>query len=298
MTTPGSNNIEKSVVIRDSDIRRLKFYVEYMKSLLSNNKNLDVDCTSINEKLATEYPSIIERKSFVDNMKKECNRFILPKKEFNWIKVNDRVCFWVWLMIRDIRNKYLPIRNDLLDLAHPAFYDVLVINKVPASTKERYDAIIELFDGLRTDIGFIRYYFYQLKIEIQHVYKFSTSFNWLKKENKKQCQWALEYIKGSGVINQYESMLTPMSKKEIHSTVIAAFDSWHALDAVKELFLIKIKKAWGQKKYRDEISDKKLLNTYISKNAKDKLDMMTSTNKKKIHEMIEMMIDNEYKKYQ
>ncbi|WP_159565445.1 hypothetical protein [Budvicia diplopodorum] len=300
MTIQTGKDIKEKVIIRDSDIRRLNFYEEYMRSNHSffNLYRLANNCNAINESLVIVYPDLLERKAFVDKMRAACNKVILPKKEFNWIKINDRNCFWAWLMIRDIRNKDLPLYTNLFDSKTPPIYDQLPINKIPASTIERYNAIVEFFDILRTDVRMIRVYFYHLRIKLQKVYTFSTSFLWIKKENKKQCEWAWDYMKRSGVIIKNENILTPISKKEMYFTIIAAFDSWFALDSEKELFLIKMKKAWSQKKYRDEVSDQKLLNTYISQNAKDKLDKMTAISKRKINEMIELMIDNEYKKYQ
>lgn len=300
MMSQAEKDIKERIIIRDSDIRRRNFYVSHMKDKnhLFHFYGLTHNCQDINYNLSIVYPDIIERKVFVDKMRAACNEVILPKKEFNWIKINDRNCFWVWLMIRGIKNKNLPLYTSLNEFNNVPLYDQLPINKIPASTKERYDAIIEFFDTLRIDVKLVRAYFSRLRIKLQQVYAFSTSFLWIKKENKKQCEWAWDYMKRSGVIIKNENILTPISKKEMYFTIIAAFDSWFALDVEKELFLIKMKKAWSQKKYRDEVSGQKLLNTYISQNAKDKLDKMTAISKRKINEMIELMIDNEYKKYQ
>ncbi|AWH87906.1 hypothetical protein [Limnobaculum parvum] len=300
MTAKIEKDIKEKIIIRDSDIRRLNFYVTHMKdkNKLFDFYSLTNTCESINRNLSIVYEEIIKRKEFVDEMRAACNKVILPKKEFNWIKINDRNCFWAWLMIKDIRSELLPFHTNELYSSSPILYDKLPINQIPTNTKERYKAIIDFFDILRIDIQIVRNYFYNLKIRLRQIYQFSTSFNWLKKEDKEQCKWAWEYIKRSGIIINNEKILIPFSKKEMYFTIIAAFDSWPVLDVEKELFLIKMRKAWSQKKYRDDVSDKKLLNTYISKEAKKKLDIMTKINKKKINEIIELMIDNEYDKYQ
>lgn len=81
---------------------------------------------------------------------------------------------------------------------------------------------------------------------------------------------------------------------KIHSI----FDQWvdNKSDAEAELFIIKTKKAWSQKKFRDSVASKKVLNTYISKDSKRQLDYLIGKNEMKINELIEMLINEAYAK--
>lgn len=80
--------------------------------------------------------------------------------------------------------------------------------------------------------------------------------------------------------------------------VHSIFDQWveNKSDAEGELFIIKTKKAWSQKKFRDGVANKKVLNTYISKGSKRQLDYLASKNGMKINELIEMLINDAYAK--
>ncbi|MGI3399783.1 hypothetical protein ACRU3A_20975, partial [Providencia stuartii] len=58
-----------------------------------------------------------------------------------------------------------------------------------------------------------------------------------------------------------------------------------------KLFLSQTRKAWSQKKYRDGVKDKAVLNTYISKSSMVKLKKIAKNHNKNINEIIEAMID-------
>ncbi|MER5060934.1 hypothetical protein [Providencia stuartii] len=75
--------------------------------------------------------------------------------------------------------------------------------------------------------------------------------------------------------------------------IISCFDYWAIISSVEavKLFLSQTRKAWSQKKYRDGVKDKAVLNTYISKSSMVKLKKIAKNHNKNINEIIEAMID-------
>ncbi len=290
-------NNNKPRCIREGKIRRLTFYKKYIEYHNKSNftfNSLVPNERSINKYLCESHPKVIERNNFIDEMISLCDKYILPDDEFDWVKKDKRICFWLWLKVRDEKD----IDTFYMGLSKPIrkTYDSFNINDTPLNTKERYNLITSFFDNLNIDVKTIREYLSKSKKEVIDIINNKINFNWLKIDNKEQCDWALRYIRNKDPIIFNKYITSTECPEEIYLSVIASFDSWQTSAAEKELFLIKIKKAWSQKKYRDEISDKKLLNTYISQDAKRKLDRLTKGSKKKINEVIEDLINKEYEK--
>lgn len=65
-------------------------------------------------------------------------------------------------------------------------------------------------------------------------------------------------------------------------------------NAEVDLFFIKLKKSWSQKKFRDGVKDKKVLNTYISGESKSKLEEMAKLKGMRLNEVLEEIIDYSY----
>lgn len=61
-----------------------------------------------------------------------------------------------------------------------------------------------------------------------------------------------------------------------------------------DLFFIKLKKSWSQKKFRDGVKDKKVLNTYISGESKSKLEEMAKLKGMRLNQVLEDIIDSSY----
>lgn len=108
-------------------------------------------------------------------------------------------------------------------------------------------------------------------------------------------QWVMSYFDKNKMINGNVDF---WFEKNMNLKIHSIFDQWveNKSDAEGELFIIRIKKAWGQKKFRDSVANKKVLNTYISKGSKRQLDYLVSQNEMKINELIEMLINDAYTK--
>ncbi len=54
----------------------------------------------------------------------------------------------------------------------------------------------------------------------------------------------------------------------------------------------RMKKTYNQNLFRENIADKKVINTYVQKDIKEKLDMLAKKNGRKINEELEVIIMN------
>ena len=287
---------EKAITIQDTDLRKIRFYKNHIasKGVLFYLDELDDNYISINKTLFRCIKNTKERNTFINEMRTKYNSTVIQRNEFNWIKENDRYCYWAWINIRSVFN----VRGEpefhgpMLNLP---LYERMIIDRKPSSTNERYNAIISFFDQLDKNIDTKRNYLSYLKESLGSMSYYLKSFNWLNENDDEQCNWAFRYITtgNTNIFNPY-IITSTLSTKEIYLTIITSFDTWYSSPAEKELFLIKIKKAWSQKKYRDETLKKKLLNTYISHDAKNKLDKLTKGSRRKINEVIEELINKEY----
>lgn len=104
--------------------------------------------------------------------------------------------------------------------------------------------------------------------------------------------WIYDRMERNEMIFNYD--INKILGNEKEKIVKSSFDFW-ALSKSKaeiKLFLIEMKKAWSQKKFRDGVKDKKVLNTYISKKASDKLKEISKEENKNMSDILDFLILN------
>lgn len=121
---------------------------------------------------------------------------------------------------------------------------------------------------------------------------FENSFNWLDVKNSIQIEWALGYMKAHLLYNQSFQLLD-LNLKRI--ATILCFDFWQVPTADKELFLIKMKKAWSVKKFRDKNKGKKSFNFLLDSSMEKKLNELVSRTGKTKNEIIELCVKEAHK---
>ncbi|WP_188052799.1 hypothetical protein [Vibrio harveyi] len=119
------------------------------------------------------------------------------------------------------------------------------------------------------------------------------NFSWLKDEEDK-IKWAWNYIlKRDPFIVEYiwdTKKLTP----DLKDYVITFFDIID--DNKREISITRIKKAWNQKKFRDQVQSKKQCCINLSENSNKKLNAISNSKKMKRNKIIELLISNEFLK--
>lgn len=129
--------------------------------------------------------------------------------------------------------------------------------------------------------------------------KSKFNFNWLSKKDNDQAIWAVKYIKDNHTIKKHHKHIPNIIDDYNHYSIAipALFHSLEITDDAKELFLIKMKKAWGQVKYRNKIKkDKKTtINLVIRQDSKSKLEDISNFYGLNLNETFEKLINNESK---
>lgn len=282
--------------ISTKSIRECRFYLRFLSETRTpvpaiTDNDPAILCKAINKVLGFKPSSNRER--FVENMELACARQLIHISNFEWVKDNDRACYWLWLKVRTATEPELLADYENIDPRSNLFvYDELNLNISPSSIEERYNCIVSFFDSWRSDPSYKTLFLDNQRNQWGCILRLQRPFKWLDADNEQQCLWAWEQLSKRGIPTQHINFIT---SKEIYHAVFAAFDAWqaHSFDS-KELFLTKINKAWSQKKYRDNLEGKKPLNTYLNEETKHKLDVLSAKNRRKIHEMLEYIIIDAY----
>ncbi|MEQ5726723.1 hypothetical protein ABQD47_22420 [Providencia rettgeri] len=123
--------------------------------------------------------------------------------------------------------------------------------------------------------------------------EYPEPFSFLPKRNE-ALKWITErMLRANIAVTDDVNVLIQNEKWKV---IVSCFDYWAITSSVEtaKLFLSQTRKAWSQKKYRDGVKDKAVLNTYISKSSMIKLKKIAKNHNKNINEIIEAMIDQIY----
>jgi hypothetical protein len=274
--------------ISTKDIRRCYFYLNYFLtkgiqvSVFASNDPSEL-CKMLNESLYNQ--QIVQREPFVEEMELYCSEQLIPTPHFNWVKNNDRACYWLWIVVRTATYRELNGANNFSRL-----YEQLGINEAPSNTNERYDCIVRFFDYWVSDPKSKISYMEGKKSQWSQIFNTQRPFAWLTVDDE-QCHWVWSRLIKERIPLWF---INTTDIEELYRAIFAVFDAWMASNDSKELFLIKTNRAWSQKKYRDNLEGKKPLNTYLNEETKHKLDILSVKNRIKIHEMLEDIIIDAY----
>ncbi|EOX8445597.1 hypothetical protein [Salmonella enterica] len=114
--------------------------------------------------------------------------------------------------------------------------------------------------------------------------------------------WAIKYIDkvyGTNIILHIDKINNACVSDQLRAyhKYDIYFSSQKMNESELKLFIIKLKKARSQNKYRESVKNKKVLNTYISPGAKARLTAMAKYHGMNINEELEQLINNAYTKY-
>ena len=289
------------------DVRKARVYI--------NELNINKFSEPLDEKNIAQYKNEIietlsknktneEKNNAINAMELLCANRLLPKKSFDWIRDDDRACYYVWgktinLDTINIQDKKI---KDTFQFGYGSIIkkketsnklEALNLNKYPANTQERIDQIILIFDLIDLEIQKKEKALHDIKNEWSDIYSQTNNFKWLDFKNKEICEWAWNYIKKH---SDFCINLSPINDYERYLCFYAAFDLWSAGKDTKKLFNININKAISQQKFRAGIKNKKALNTFIDKKAKEKLEFLSKNKNMRINQVIEYLIENEFNK--
>ncbi|EIT0365503.1 hypothetical protein L1H67_003918, partial [Salmonella enterica] len=247
----------------------------------------------MNKKEMLKYRSA---EDFFEKSRREVEGKLIPFSELEWIDCERSLSF----VANYIHAEYKLYANNntpsLLDITLPEWsldsgkggvnYDGLIL-------LIDHQCRVSSFNHIRSNLERLRNSWLRIQKKFGNPFWFSSA------RYDAKCladyQWVMSYFDKNKMINGNVDF---WFEKNLNLKVHSIFDQWveNKSDAEGELFIIKTKKAWGQKKFRDSVANKKVLNTYISKDSKRQLDYLASQNEMKINELIEMLINDAYAK--
>ncbi|HDU3834196.1 hypothetical protein [Citrobacter portucalensis] len=247
----------------------------------------------INKKEMVKY---WDAEDFFEKSKREVEGKLIPFSELEWIDCERSLSF----VANYIHAEYKLYANNnnpsLLDIDLPEWSlgsDKGGVNYEGLILLIDYQCRVSSFNHIRSNLERLK----RSWLRIQE--KFSNPFWFSSTRHDAKCladyQWVMSYFDKNKMINGNVDF---WFEKNMNLKIHSIFDQWvgNKSDPEVELFIIKIKKAWSQKKFRDGVANKKVLNTYISKGSKRQLDYLASKNEMKINELIEMLINDAYAK--
>lgn len=247
----------------------------------------------INKKEMVKYWSAEE---FFEKSKREVEGKLIPFSELEWIDCERSLSF----VANYIHAEYKLYANNnnpsLLDIDLPEWSlgsDKGGVNYEGLILLIDYQCRVSSFNHIRSNLERLKRSWLRIQKKFRNPFWFSSTRHDAK--YLADYQWVMSYFDKNKMINgNVDFWFVKSMNLKIHSI----FDQWveNKSDPEVELFIIKIKKAWSQKKFRDGVANKKVLNTYISKGSKRQLDYLTSKNEMKINELIEMLINDAYAK--
>lgn len=297
--------------LKVSNDRERYFYSSYisktlnlplMKGHLQSEKEL-------NQAIKNNLDDATERVRFIREVKDEFRCNVIQNEAFDWIKSNERCAFFILYYLNHYltNKKIFAIHNhryrgmhrtsEYERIDYPTPLDEFEYHKQglpqsPNNTKDALDNIMYFFDLLDSSI--------EKKIEVLTylkrkwmLIKDENYLSWIDERNPTQMEWAKNYIEKSHLFSRWTHSDVYTFASE-YVQLMAYFDtSLNVSPDSKKLLIIKMKKAWSQENYRSQISEKKVLNTYVDKGVKDKLSRLAKRHRMKINEYLTYLIEKE-----
>lgn len=299
---------DDGLTINTNNLRECRFYWRGMNSegfpLPQEPVKSQHYCAAINTALQSKYWDEDARRGYIQNMRNAALTWLLPQKELEWLdKEQERMCFWIWCCCRLLATDDSIMSWNGLNLSFfqggdPVPYSTLGISEYPRTAKERYLLIIEFLDRSKMSIESKRSLMEYWKQGWGSTYSTET-FLWVDNNNDEQCDWFSSYLTTNDdfpIPNWF--IPTPTTSQEKYDACIAAFDIWPTDLSTKKLFIIKMKKAWSQKKHRIAMKkkNKQSYNFTLSCSTKEMLDKMAVNAEVSRNEFLEYLIKKEHSK--
>lgn len=241
-----------------------------------------------------------ERSYFIRRANTAYKESLTEDRFFDWIN-NERIALYVIQFTHNyIYDDYLQslavktrpgYRNHYPSFGETPHIRNMGLPETPCGLRQLKDTIKSYFDRLDIPQGV-------KELLIDHIRTdwFNQNTDWLfwiENKNKAQVDWAVKYMRGHFKSDD-NNMLYYYYPSSALNRIYGFFDIILTSNESRELFIIKMKKAWAQSRYRESIKDKKVINTYVSNDVKEKLKEIVRISNKKTTEVISDLIRREY----
>ncbi|AXY61161.1 hypothetical protein CDG61_14765 [Acinetobacter sp. WCHAc010052] len=118
--------------------------------------------------------------------------------------------------------------------------------------------------------------------------------NWIDIKEIDQINWAWDYLKKSYKLASIPNL--PINEKQRYNHIVSSIDLMGFISSpdAKELFLIKMKKTWSQKKFRDSGKIKKPHHLPLTKERHEQLKKLSELFNKPIPDVLDFIIEKIY----
>ncbi|WP_458735382.1 hypothetical protein [Zobellella taiwanensis] len=298
-------------ILKNRDIRILRVFSDrlFMHKMVGGIVRWDTAeryIFEINKVLLACFPDVFERDRFIRDELNWCRSHLVSKNDVSWIENDDKACVWLWL-VRVVLGYRVPSDDCQNNYARTYNHSELGFTSTfsPFSHKERVSMMVEYLDRISGDTAIRNKVIADLRRNWTIVVNSRELLKWVDRDDEEQCEWLwgclkkelVPYLFSGGVNNPFPAVnLLPVGSSEMYLFSYAVFYAWQGAGAEKELFVRKIKNAWGQKKFRKKKAAKRSINTYIDPVVGKKLDELVFHYDLSIHRTIEMLIKKEYER--
>ncbi|EFB72333.1 MULTISPECIES: hypothetical protein [Morganellaceae] len=256
----------------------------YKMTSEAKNKNVNVLFSELNQHVGHVFKN-------VDYYLRKIEQKIIPIEQLSFL-TNDRISFVILNFLMKSYNKHL-IENDYKSIM-TGVYNYSPLNLIPVMGRDiPFHYIVCFLDFVVLFVNpkdFNKVVFF-MRDEALSVFKeYPEPFSFLPRRTE-ALKWIAERMIRENISSDDDVNLLIENQK--WKTIYSCFDYWAIISSVEKvkLFLSQTRKAWSQKKYRDGVKDKTVLNTYISKSSMLKLKKIAKKHNKNINEIIEAMIN-------
>ncbi|MGA3699371.1 hypothetical protein ACPAVH_26330 [Enterobacteriaceae bacterium TYF_5] len=250
----------------------------------ARNKSIDTLFIELNQRIGYKL------KSF-DYYLSEVERKIIRIEELSFLK-SERISYVILNYLMKSHYKYL-IENDYksimtgVDNYSPLNLFPIMGGDIPFHYIVCFLDFVVLFVNPK---DFNKSVFFMRDEALSVFEKYPEPFSFLPRRSE-TLKWIAERMIRENIFSDDDVNL--LIKNQKWKTISSCFDYWAVISSVEKvkLFLSQTRKAWSQKKYRDGVKDKTVLNTYISKPSMLKLKKIAKNHNKNINEIIEAMIN-------
>ena len=313
-------------ILKTNDLRILNFYLRYLslnggehvteKPLLNNSPVHNLILLKSN--LTNSFKPLNGHSLTAEHLKainQHLNQYLAPFAasrvvaidQFDWLKESKEACLYTYL--------YLSLSEALSTAPGPQFsygHTPYATYPTPSTHKEFLQNIIDYFDYYSlSQHGFLdKQHMDILKKNWLSGQRNTKIPEWLNTKQSDSGLWVWEYIKdynsptpSSANPNPAPPSVTihlPLYATEEKDKILGAITAlrlWNPNPDTKTLFFARMNRAWSQRKTRRSRENMKAINTYISTEAKKKLDSLVKYNQTRMNEMIEILILERYEKH-
>ena len=213
----------------------------------------------------------------VEDLSRQGESHQLPDEELEWVERNNfRLLRWIihYCSCLYEADTYIPT----------------LIN-TQATDLELYDYFVTSLDLWSENLQRKRLTLFHAKSAWSKLLQKDKDLSWLDGQNDHQIEWVWGYLNVNITI-PYK--YNPTNSGEMFSYILSIFDCWEGPQAEMQLLQGKMKRAWAQQKYRNNLKDRKQTTFVLSLDTKEQLQKMAKTQNVNLNQMLEYLINKEY----